>query len=60
ADRVYDSKKVLNTIVLKDIYHRLNLEKTEQGDGRGIRKIFDKNKYKKRGICEGFFGGIMN
>ncbi|MBW9222224.1 hypothetical protein KKP97_04155, partial [Methanothermococcus sp. SCGC AD-155-C09] len=32
-----------------------------RGYGARIRdKIFDKNEYKKRGICEGFFGAITN
>ena len=50
----YDSRRVLNTIVDRGYLPRVKPRKN-----RGIR-IFDKEKYKRREICEEFFGALTN
>ncbi len=58
----YDDKDTLNKIV--KFNYKPIIKKTKRGSkgyGAKIRdKIFDKKEYKKRGICEGFFGTLIN
>jgi hypothetical protein len=62
GDGEYDNREVLNKVA-KSGYNPI-IKKTKKGArGYGAKKrdkIFDKNVYKKRSICEGFFGGITN
>ena len=55
ADAAYDSRRVLN------IVDRGYLPRVKPRKNRGARiRIFDKEKYKRRGICEEFFGALTN
>jgi len=62
ADAAYDSRKVLNIIVDGGYLPIVKPRKIRaKGYGARIRdEIFDKDKYRRRGICEGFFGALTN
>ncbi len=62
ADAAYDSRKVLNTVVDRGYIPIVKPRKNKaKGYGAKIRdEIFDKDLYKRRGICEGFFGALTN
>jgi len=62
ADAAYDSRRVLNIVVDRGYLPCVKPRKNRaRGYGARIRdRIFDKDKYMRRGICEGFFGAITN
>ena len=62
ADAAYDSRRVLNIIVDRGYLPIVKPRKNRaKGYGAKIRDmISDKKKYKRRGICEGFFGALTN
>ena len=62
ADAAYDSRRVLNIVVDRGYLPIVKPRKNRaKGYGARIRdEIFDKKKYKRRGICEGFFGALTN
>ena len=62
ADAAYDSRRVLNTVVDRGYLPCVKPRKNKaRGYGARIRdRIFDKDKYRRRGICEGFFGALTN
>ena len=62
ADAAYDSRKVLNIVVDRGYLPIVKPQKNRaKGYGAKIRdEIFDKDKYRRRGICEGFFGALNN
>ena len=62
GDGEYDDKYTLNSVAKSN--YKPMIKKTKRGSkGYGARlrnKIFNKKEYKKRGICEGFFGALTN
>jgi len=62
GDGEYDDKKVLNKVV--SFGYNPIIKRTKRGArGYGAKKrdeVFDEEVYKKRSICEGFFGALTN
>jgi len=61
ADAAYDSRGVLNTVVDRGYVHVKPRKNRAKGYGARIRdRIFNREKYRRRGICEGSFGALTN
>jgi hypothetical protein len=62
GDAEYDSGIFLNRVVESGYLPRIKPRKIKaKGYGARIRdRIFDRMKYRRRGVCEGFFGALTN
>jgi hypothetical protein len=62
GDAEYDSRIFLNRVVESGYLPCIKPRKIKaKGYGARIRdRIFDRQKYRRRGVCEGFFGALTN
>ncbi len=62
GDREYDSKKLLNRIVERGYLPIIKPKRIRAGGfGSRIRdRLFNDEIYKRRSVCEGFFGALTN